>query len=82
MAARSTLVMRVDTLDIIGFMNQNGELYNINKQVLPEEDESTVLDCGDKYKSILHVGSRKEIMGVLNSKSLGKTFAADSVSVL
>lgn len=81
-AARATLVMRVDTLDIIGFMNQNGDWYAISKQVLPKEYKSTVLDWGDNYRSILDVRSGKEIMGILNSKSLGKTFAADAVSVL
>jgi hypothetical protein len=82
-----TLGMRVDTLDIIGFMNQNGDWYNITRAyegmpMLPSEYKAKLLEWGDTYQRILGVGTRWKEVVRLNSDGLGKTFAAKAVSEL
>ena len=80
-----TLVMRDDNVDVVGFINQNGDRrYELGyrRTMLPAEPNSVLLGWGNSYKSILGVRKEKEVMDRLTSANLGKTFATDAVDVL
>ena len=80
-----TLVMRDDNVDVVGFINQNGDRryeFGYRRTMLPAEPNSVLLGWGNSYKSILGVRKEKEVMDRLTSANLGKIFAKDAVHVL
>ncbi|CAL4995351.1 unnamed protein product [Urochloa decumbens] len=65
----ATLLVRDDNMYCFGFMNQNGDCYELSNPEgwkLPSEYNAVPLDWG----------------GILDSARLGRTFAADAVRVL
>ncbi|XP_066341270.1 60 kDa jasmonate-induced protein-like [Miscanthus floridulus] len=79
----TTLVIRDDNMDIMGFMNQNGAWYELGYQrMLPQEYRSKLLGWGNSYKSILGVRKEEEVMDRLMCANLGKTFATHAVRLL
>jgi hypothetical protein len=83
----TTLAVRADSLKVIGFMNQNGNWYGIPRwRGLPHNYKAQLLDWDPSwlgnYKNILDAGNEEEVVKILDSARLGKTFAADAVRVL
>jgi hypothetical protein len=79
----TTLVMRDDYMDIMGFMNQYGNWFDLgNRRVLPPEYRSELLGWGNSYKSILDAGNVEEVVDKLTSANLGKSFATHAVRLL
>jgi hypothetical protein len=79
----TTLVLRDDNVDVIGFRNNKGDWYELgNRRMLPPEYRSKLLDWGNSYKSILPARNAEEAMDRLTSVNLGKSFAEDAVRVL
>ena len=83
----TTLAVRADSLKVIGFMNQNGNWYGLfHRRDLPHNYKAQLLHWGKSllgsYKNILDAGNEEEVVKILDSARLGKTFAADAVRVL
>ncbi|XP_066379277.1 uncharacterized protein [Miscanthus floridulus] len=79
----TTLVMRDDNVDVMGFRNKRGDWYELGYQrMLPQEYRSKLLGWGNSYKSILGVRNAAEVIDILTSANLGKTFATRAVRVL
>jgi len=84
----TTLAVRDDTVDVVGFMNQYGSWYKIadggrsSTLMLPPEYESVSLDWGESYKDLLQVPSHLQAMEKLDSAGLGRDFATKAVRTL
>jgi hypothetical protein len=80
----TTLVMRDDNVDVMGFNNQNGDRYELGyrRTMLAAQPNSVLLGWGNSYKSILGVRKEEEVMDRLMSANLGKTFATHAVCLL
>jgi hypothetical protein len=83
----TTLAVGADSLKVIGFMNQNGNWYGLSpRRGLPHNYKAQLLHWGKSwlgnYKNILDAGNEEEVVKILDSARLGKTFAAKAVRVL
>ena len=83
----TTLAVGADSFKVIGFMNQNGNWYGIPRlRGLPHNYKAQLLDWDPSwlgnYKNILDAGNEEEVVKILDSARLGKTFAAKAVRVL
>ncbi|XP_039824564.1 uncharacterized protein LOC120686425 isoform X3 [Panicum virgatum] len=84
----TTLAVQADSLEVIGFMNQKGNWYELYRRRLPGNYKSQLLDWGtslresSNYTEILGAENKEEVVEILKSARLGKTFAADAVRVL
>jgi hypothetical protein len=79
----TTLVLRDDNVDVMGFRNKKGDWYELGYQrMLPEEYNSVLLGWGNSYKSMLAARNAEEVVAILTSANLGKTFATHAVRVL
>jgi len=84
----TTLAVQADSLEVIGFMNQKGNWYDPYRRRLPGNYDSQRLYWGtslresSNYTKILKAKNKAEVVEILKSARLGKTFAADAVRVL
>jgi hypothetical protein len=76
--------MRDDNVDVMGFINQNGDRYELGyrQTMLAAQPNSVLLGWGNSYKTILGVRKEEEVMDRLASARLGKNFATDAVHLL
>jgi hypothetical protein len=77
-----TLVMRDDNLDVISFINQDGDCYVPGDSQLPSEYKPKFLFWGKDYGSILNARSLFEAEDIMGAAKLGKAFAEDAVHYL
>ncbi|KQK16468.1 ribosome-inactivating protein 3 [Brachypodium distachyon] len=82
-AATTTLVLRDDTLYVVGFTGEGGSWYEFGFQGEAHQIQGSIfLECGNTYKDLVGGKSGAEVRMNLQGLDLGKNMAVAAVTTL